>query len=112
MQLRAGTFTSQGCVHRSAHSQPCGGCRPALSCCTNCPPCPPCPPVSRPPPRSDTALMNASYTLQAPHVTSQQSFWRFALQDLKQELSRAYSARKVAGGQRCVAVLAPCILCL
>ncbi|KAI7837031.1 hypothetical protein COHA_009108 [Chlorella ohadii] len=45
---------------------------------------------------NDTALMNASYTLQAPHVTSQQSFWRFALQDLKEELGRAYSARKVA----------------
>ncbi|PRW60336.1 glycerol transporter [Chlorella sorokiniana] len=44
----------------------------------------------------DTALMNASYTLQAPHVTSQQSFWRFALQDLKEELGRAYAARKVA----------------
>ncbi len=54
-------------------------------------------------PRSDTALMNASYTLQAPHVTSQQSFWRFALQDLKEELGRAYGARKVAGGcNKCV----------
>lgn len=41
--------------------------------------------------------MNASYTLQAPDVTTQRSFWRFALKGLGEELGKAYTARKVAG---------------
>jgi len=43
------------------------------------------------------ALMNASYTLGAPAVTSQQSFWRFAVRDVQSELGKAWHARKLAG---------------
>lgn len=44
--------------------------------------------------------MNASYNLGAPFVTTQHSFWRFALNDLKKELGKAAGARKVAGAAR------------
>lgn len=81
-------------------------CRAAAAAAAADPPC-----HSLLAPYSDTALMNASYTLQAPHVTSQQSFWRFALQDLKEELGRAYSARKVAGGCHVFRFLDWCSAC-
>jgi hypothetical protein len=54
-----------------------------------------CPPAS--PPCSATALKNASYSLAAPSVSSQHSFWRFALADLGTELRKVAAARKVAG---------------
>jgi hypothetical protein len=52
-------------------------------------------------PCSATALTNASYSLAAPSVSSQHSFWRFALADLREELRKVVTARKVAGGRIC-----------
>ncbi|KAL4429856.1 hypothetical protein ABPG77_010973 [Micractinium sp. CCAP 211/92] len=45
---------------------------------------------------SGVALVNASYTLGAPAVTSPRSFWRFAAQDARRELHKAWHARKLA----------------
>ena len=50
----------------------------------------------RPPfPRSNVSLMNASFNLDAPSVTTPQSFWLFAARDARQELSRAWHGRKL-----------------